>query len=66
MHHLANSMTKQCHGREQGSAGWEGFPMYDCSGEDAVFIIVSRGGDYENLPHDLVDSERLLFHYGHA
>ena len=40
--------------------------MYDCSGEEAEFIIVGRGGDYENLPHDLVDSERLIFHYGHA
>ena len=45
MHHLANSMTKLCHGREQDSAGWEGVPMYDCSGEEAVFIIVGRGWD---------------------
>ena len=41
MHHLANSMTS--HGREQDSAGWEGVPMYDWSGEEAVFIIVGRG-----------------------
>ena len=26
MHHLANSMTKLCHGRKQDSAGWEGIP----------------------------------------
>ena len=39
MHHLANSMTKLCHGREQDSAGWESVPMYDCSGEEAVLII---------------------------
>ena len=45
MHHLANSMTKLSHGREQDSAGWEGVPMYDYFGEEAVFIIVGRGGD---------------------
>ena len=45
MHHLANSMTKLCHCREQDSAGWEGVPMYDCLGEEAVFIIVGRGWD---------------------
>ena len=36
MHHLANSMTKVHRGREQGSAGWEGVPMYDCLGEEAI------------------------------
>ena len=45
MHPLANSMTKLCHGGEQDSAGWESVPMYDCSGEEAVFIIVGRGRD---------------------
>ena len=44
MHHLANSMTKLCHGREQDSAGWEGAHMYDCLGEEAVSLIVGRGG----------------------
>ena len=38
-------MTKLCLGREQDSAGWEGVPMNDCSGEEAVFIIVGIGGD---------------------
>ena len=42
---LTNSMTKPYHGWEQDSAGWEGVPMYDCSGEEAVFIIVGRGRD---------------------
>ena len=37
-------MTKLCHGRKQDSAGWEGSPVYDCSREEAVFIIVGRGG----------------------
>ena len=41
MHHLANSMTKLCHGREQKSAGWEGVLIYDCSREEAVIIIYS-------------------------
>ena len=42
MHHLANdySITKLCHSREQDSAGMEGVPMYDCLGEEAVFMIV--------------------------
>ena len=35
-------MTKLCHGREQDSTDWEGVPMYDCSEEEAVFIIVGR------------------------
>ena len=45
MHHLANSMTKLCHQGEQDVAGLKGVPKYDCSGEEAVFIIVGRGGD---------------------
>ena len=45
MHHLASIMTKLCHGREQDSAGWVGVPMYDCSGEEAVVIIIGRGWD---------------------
>ena len=45
MHHLANSMTKLCHAREQDSAGWEGVPMYYCLGEEAVFILDGRGVD---------------------
>ena len=40
--HLVN---KLCHGRKQDSAGWEGILVYDCSREEAVFIIVVRGGD---------------------
>ena len=43
MHHLANSMTKLCHGREKNSAGWEGVPLYGCSGEEAFFIMVEVG-----------------------
>ena len=45
MHHLAHSMTKLCQGREQDNAGWEGVPVYDGSGEKAVFIVVCRSGD---------------------
>ena len=42
MHHLANHMTKICHGREQDSAGWNGVPM----GRSCInFIIVVRGGN---------------------
>ena len=44
MHHLAHSTTKLCHSREQDSAGWEGIPMYNCSGDEIVYIIVYRGG----------------------
>ena len=43
MHHLAHSMTELCQGREQDNAGWEGLPVYDSSGEKAVFILVCRG-----------------------
>ena len=32
-------------GRKQDSAGWEGILVYDCSREEAVFIIDGRGGD---------------------
>ena len=42
MHHLAHSMTKLYQGREQDNAGWEGIPVYDSSGEKAVFIVVCR------------------------
>ena len=48
MHHLSNSMTKLCHGREQDSADWGGgggVPMHDCLEEEAAFIIVGRGED---------------------
>ena len=37
MHHLANSIHDLT---VQDSAGWEGIPMYDCSGKEAVLIIV--------------------------
>ena len=39
MHHLANSMTKLCHGREQKSAGWVGVLMYDCSGGGKKLLL---------------------------
>ena len=29
MHHLADSMTKLCHGRKQDSVGCEGIPVND-------------------------------------
>ena len=45
MHHLAHSMTKLCHGREQDNAGREGIPVYSSRGK-AVFIVVCGG---ENL-----------------
>ena len=32
------------HVRKQDSGGWEGIPVYDCSREKAVFIIVGRCG----------------------
>ena len=37
--------SKLDHGRKQDSAGCEGIPAYDCSREEAVCIIVGRGGD---------------------
>ena len=37
-------VAKLCHGRKQDSAGWEGIPVHDWSREEAVFIIVGRGG----------------------
>ena len=30
---------------KQNSAGWADSPVYDCSREEAVFIILGRGGD---------------------
>ena len=45
MHHLANIMNELWQYREQDNAGWEGVPLYDSSGENAVFIVVCRGGD---------------------
>ena len=33
------------HRRKQYSANWEGIPVYDCSREEDVFIIVGRDGD---------------------
>ena len=45
MHHLADSMTKLCQGREQDNAGWAGIPVYDSSTEKAVFIVDCRGRD---------------------
>ena len=32
-------------GRKQDSASWKDIPVYDCSREEAIFIIVGRGGD---------------------
>ena len=40
MHHLAHSITKLCQGRKQWYEGWEGSPMYDCSGIEGVFIVL--------------------------
>ena len=57
MHHLAPSMTKMRQGREQNNAGWEGVPVYDSSGEKAVFIVVCRGVDL--LVCQRVDKFRL-------
>ena len=45
MHHLAHSMNELWQKREQDNAGWEGVPLYDSSGEKAVFIVVCRSGD---------------------
>ena len=42
---VSTDRNKVFHGREQDSAGWEGVPMYDRSGEEVVFIIVGRGWD---------------------
>ena len=67
MHHLAHSMTKLCQGREQDNAVWKGVPVYDSSGEKAVFIVVCRGGiclyarGWMNL-----DSLRLGIRYSYA
>ena len=44
MHHLANSITKLCHGKKQDSTAWKDVRMYHCSREEAVFVIVGRGG----------------------
>ena len=44
MHYLAHSITKLCQGRKQWYEGWEGIPMYDCSGKEAVFIVVLECG----------------------
>ena len=43
MHYLAHSINKLCQGRNQWYEGWEGIPMYDCSGKEGVFIVVSVG-----------------------
>ena len=57
MHHLAHRVTKLCQGREQSNAGLEGVPVYDCSWEKAVFIVVCRGWDL--LVCQRVDAFRL-------
>ena len=44
MHHLANSINKLCHGKKQDSTAWKDVRMYHCSREEAVFVIVGRGG----------------------
>ena len=38
-------VIKLCHGRKIDITSWEGIPVYDCSMEEAVFIIVCRDGD---------------------
>ena len=38
-------VTKLYIGRKQDSAGWEGIPVYDCSREEVVLIIVGKGWD---------------------
>ena len=38
-------VTNLYNGRKQDSAGLEGIPVHDCSREEALFIIVDRGGD---------------------
>ena len=50
MHHLTNNMANLCHGGEQDSAGWDGVPIYSCSGEKAVFIIACKGGGLAYMP----------------
>ena len=40
MHYLAHIITKPYQGRKQWYEGWEGIPIYDCSGKESVFIIV--------------------------
>ena len=57
MNHLAHNMTKLWQGREQDNAVWKGVPVYDRSGEKAVFIVVCRGGDL--LVCQRVDEFRL-------
>ena len=44
MHYLAHSITKLCQGRKHWYEGWEGIPMYDCSEEEGVFIVVLECG----------------------
>ena len=44
MHYLAHSITKLCQDRKQWYEGWEGIPMYDCSGKEGVFIVVLECG----------------------
>ena len=44
MHHLAHSITKLCQGRNRWYEGWEGIPMYDCSGKESVFIVILECG----------------------
>ena len=43
MHYLAHSITELCQGRKQWYEGWEGIPMYYCSGK-GVFIVVLECG----------------------
>ena len=45
MHYLAHSIAKLCQeGRKQWFEGWEGIPMYDCSGKEGVVIVVLECG----------------------
>ena len=44
MHYLAHSITKLCQDRKQWYEGWEGIPVYACSGKEGVFIVVLESG----------------------
>ena len=37
-------ITKLCQGRKQWYEGWEGIPMYDCSGKEGEFIVILECG----------------------
>ena len=55
---LAHCITKLCQDRKQWYEGWEGIPIYVCSGKEGVFIVilecgylsVCQGVDVSGLP----------------